>query len=308
MLKTKLRVLIPLLLCTFVLFAASLACIETGNGSSADNNSLQQTKISLGLTQTVIANIQLNPPQDQPATEAPQVTEEIIAEVVPDVSYEGISFSFDSSIAASVSPSTVPGQNLGENYMPGDTYPTHYEFLFNGYALAGAYHTAIIRVYPVAEYESISQLAVDSFAEFRAALDTHPSAGPDKYLPFIPFWPAAQILTAQSAYFDFQNGSGLRYMVMYGQELYPVDNKNLFYTYQGMTTDGAYYVSAILPISHRVLPNDADDVIGDWETFMNNWDTYLFETVQLLGEQTPQSYYPQMNLLDAMMQSFSINP
>jgi len=308
MLKTKRRTLIPLLLCAFVLFAASLACEGEGIGSSADDISLQQTKISLGLTQTAIASVQLNPPQDQPATEAPQVTEEIIAEVVPDVSYEGISFSFDSSIAASVSPSTVPGQNLGEDYMPGDTYPTHYEFLFNGYALADTFHTAIIRVYPVAEYESISQLAVDSFADFRAALDTHPSAGADKHLPFMPFWPAAQILTAQSAYFDFQNGSGLRYLAMYGQALYPVDNKNLFYTYQGMTTDGAYYVSAILPISNPVLPNDGDDVVGDWNTFMNNWDTYIVETIQLLGEQTPQSYYPQMNLLDAMMQSLSINP
>ena len=308
MLKTKRRTLIPLLLCAFVLFAASLACEGEGIGSSADDISLQQTEISLGLTQTAIASVQLNPPQDQPATEAPQVTEEIIAEVVPDVSYEGISFSFDSSIAASVSPSTVPGQNPGEDYMPGDTYPTHYEFFFNGYALADTFYTPIILVYPVAEYESISQSAVDSFAEFRTALNTHPSAGADKHLPFLPFWPAAQTLTAQSAYFDFQNGSGLRYLAMYGQDLYPVDNKNLFYTYQGMTTDGAYYVSATMPISNPVLPNDGDDVVGDWNTFMNNWDTYLVETIQLLGEQTPQSYYPQMNLLDAMMQSLSINP
>jgi len=66
---------------------------------------------------------------------------------------------------------------------------------------------------------------------------------------------------------------------MYGQALYPVDNQNLFYTYQGMTYDNQYYISAVMPVIHLGLPDDGYSEIDDWEEFSNNFDSYITETV-----------------------------
>jgi hypothetical protein len=94
---------------------------------------------------------------------------------------------------------------------------------------------------------------------------------------------------------------------MFGQAVYPIDNKNLFYTYQGITDDGRYYISAVLPVINGGLPNDGASLLDDYEGFIENWDTYLAETLTWLEEQTPQSFLPNLEDLDAMMSSFVIN-
>ncbi len=126
-------------------------------------------------------------------------------------------------------------------------------------------------------------------------------------LPFLPMWNAAQMFSANVEYIDFQNGSGLRYLTMFGQAIYPIDNMNLFYTFQGITDDGRYYISAILPVIHGGLPNDGASLLDDYEGFIENWDNYLAETLTFLEEQPPQSFLPNLEDLDAMMSSFVIN-
>ena len=113
------NLLISLLALTTVLLS-SLACsIDLGSGNSAEELGLQQTAVALQQTQTALENATL--PQDQTTGEpAPQV--EVPGEQ-PDVVYEGISFSFDPNITQSVNMSTVPSQNMGEDYMPAKPTP-----------------------------------------------------------------------------------------------------------------------------------------------------------------------------------------
>ena len=283
---------------------SSLACsIDLGSGDSAEELGLQQTAVALQQTQTALESTAL--PQEQPTDEpAPQVEEPVEQ---PDVVYEGISFSFDPNIAQSVNMSTIPGQNMGEDNMPGETYPTYFEFTFNNYAVGDHFHTPKISVYPVDEYRAISSYASERIDSLQLALMNHPAGGVISDLPFLPMWPAAQIFSAQVGYFDFQNGSGVRYLTMYGQATYPVDNQNLFYTYQGLTNDGRFYISAVLPVMHLGLLDDGSSQIDDWMAFENNWETYINDTVNWLNAQDPGSFFPGINLLDSMMASFKVN-
>jgi len=207
-----------------------------------------------------------------------------------------------------VNTAIIQGQNLGDDFMPSETYPTHYEFTFNGYAVGDHFHTPKILVYPVGDYRSISQFAADQIDSLQAALVNRPGGSAMSSLPFLPMWNAAQLFSAQVSYFDFQNGSGLRYLSMYGQGLSPVDNQNLFYTFQGLTHDGRYYISAVLPVTHNNLPNDGSSTITDWMAFEQNWETYLAETLRFLGEQPGESYIPNLIQLDEMMASFQVSP
>jgi hypothetical protein len=94
---------------------------------------------------------------------------------------------------------------------------------------------------------------------------------------------------------------------MYGQDVYPVDNQNMIFTYQGLTSDGRFYITANLPLTHFGLPFDGSTVMGDYMTFHENWDTYIADTVAWLNAQDPANFFPDITILDEMMASFEIN-
>ncbi|MBG0771172.1 MAG: hypothetical protein H0S82_05650, partial [Anaerolineaceae bacterium] len=189
-----------------------------------------------------------------------------------------------------------------------ETYPTYYEFSFSGFAIGNHFHTPVIHVYPVDEYRSISTMASNIIDDLQAALTNHPAGGTSGALPFLPIWNAAQIFSTNVTYFDFQNGSGVRYLTMYGQALYPVDNQNLFYTFQGLTNDGQYYISAVIPVTNPILPDDGSATVDDWMAFDQNWESYIEGVLQTLNGQSAENFTPNLALLDEMMASFSIEP
>lgn len=314
--STKLHSKKIFILAMLVLLLSSLACrLDIGGSDQAQEISLQQTLVALQMTQTAMENqvatavvqpdTETTPLPEPEPTQTPQDTVETGDE--PDVSFEGIHFSLDPNIANGTFPVIIPGKNMGDDYMPGDTYPTHFEFTFESYAVGEHFHTPKILVYPVEEYRAISDHAEDTIDNLAEALITRPSGGSMSNLPFLPIWPAAQIFSAQVTYFDFQNGSGVRYLTLFGQGLAPVDNQNLFYTYQGLTEDGRYYLSAVLPVALPTLPDDGASEIDDWTAFTENWEDYIAETITWLQMQGSETFTPNLTLLDEMMASFLID-
>ncbi len=291
-----------------LLVLSTIACGITTDDDPQEDIAIQLTTIALQQTQTAVV---------LPPTSAPPAQEEVptqptlpptdIPTPTPDVDFQGISFSFDDSIASGVSPAIIPAQNMGEDFMPMETYPEHYQFELNGYALSDTFHDPIIRVYPVQTYLDISQQAADNFLILETLLANRNLSTYDGYFPFLPIWNAAMIFHTKTDYVAFQNGDGIRFLTMFGQALYPLDNTNVFYTYQGLTNDGNYYVSAVLPISNPILPDNGDYLMEDYMAFQDNWDNYLAETLQLLNAQPLASFGPRIDILDQMINSISIN-
>jgi hypothetical protein len=73
-------------------------------------------------------------------------------------------------------------------------------------------------------------------------------------LPFLPIIPQMQSFAVHAAILRFNDGSGIRYISEYSESLDPVSNRTLFYTFQGLTADGATWVAVTLPITNPVLP------------------------------------------------------
>ena len=110
---------------------------------------------------------------------------------------------------------------------------------------------------------------------------------------------------AQEKYIDFQNGSGIRYLTQYSQDITPITNQNLFYTFQGLTADGAYYVTATFPISAPTLADEP--AIDDWNAFGAGYQDYLTQTINDLNTLTSDEYEPDLALLDTMVQSLRVD-
>jgi hypothetical protein len=238
------------------------------------------------------------PPSEQPATQAPSVTE-----APPQVSYEGINFSLVPGIAQSVTPGSIPAApGDPANSFPGDVHPAYLEFAFNDYVLSDTFHDPKIMVYPAKDYGAMDPSVAQIILKLEQLLQDKPSNV--ESLPFLPIFNAGQFMQANIKYLDFQNGSGVRFLTQYGQAAWPINNKDMFYTFQGLTSDGNWYIAAILPVSHPSLPNDDQTVPGgDIEAFDQNFPNYLAQVETQLSTQPDDSFTPSLVILDALIQS-----
>jgi hypothetical protein len=190
-----------------------------------------------------------------------------------------------------------------------EMHPQYTQLTLNGYALADKFFNPHISVYPIQEYVS---LYPENIPPAMAALQALIGGGAssDAALPFLPVFPAAQVFHAQFRVLPFMSGGGIRYLTLYAQYFAPVNNHDLFYTYQGLTSDGKYWVSAILPINNPILPANSDNPPGGmtWEEFSNTYETYRADVTDQLNSQTYDSFIPTLASLDALVASIVIQP
>ena len=236
-------------------------------------------------------------PGEQPPTELPPDA------TAPDVSYEGVSFSYDDSLATGVTAEIV--QAVGpEGVGIWDVAPEHIRFSFEGYVVPDSIHEPRVLVFPVADYEAVNQGAAMNIASLRQLLSERP-ASPDN-MPFLPPPGGPVPVRTQFAYLDFQSGTGLRSVVWTGQ-VQAVSNRELVYTFQGLTADGGYYVAIHLPVNHPTLPADGFEIPGgDLEAFAANNENYVLEMTLALDSEDPSSFFPDLALLDALVESLEI--
>ena len=235
-----------------------------------------------------------------------------------DAAFGMVSLRLPAGLATGITGQVVPATEGNADELPfWEIHPSHTVITLTGYTSQNTYFAPHIEVYPVPEFESMNEGAARNLAELRSLLQERPEMAPE-HLPMIPVFNAAQIVHAQMRYVDFQDGSGVRYLAQYGQAYMPVNNQELFYTFQGLTADGAYCVVAILPVSATFLqatfepdapvPPDGVPFPGYQETDTAKIEAY-YEAVTAELEQAPAgSLAPDLALLDALMQSVRVLP
>lgn len=237
-----------------------------------------------------------------PTTEPPGVTEP--PPVVTNLTCNELSLYLDPALASGYDCQTIP-----ESSMEFELYPQHTELTLQGYPLAGKFFEPRLSIYPVAQYTA---LLPDHIPSQVAALQTLLAGGAtgETSLPFLPVFNAAQVFHAQYLVIPFVNGGGIRFLTEYAQYYAPVNNTDLFYTYQGLTADGQFWVSATLPVNLPGLPADAANPPGGvtWEEFSNTYTPYITDMIAQLNSQPAGAYTPSLAALDALVASITIVP
>ncbi|RJP49097.1 MAG: hypothetical protein C4583_13225 [Anaerolineaceae bacterium] len=231
----------------------------------------------------------------------------------PVVSFENVNFILPAEVATNALAGSVSAVNVTDGPMSVNT-PEHIKFEFDGYALYGTFHEPHIIVYPAQEYAALNEGASRSIAKLQAILNG--TAAPiAENLPFIASFNAGQLFAAQIQVIQFQSGSGVRFLTEYGQYFATANNHDLFYQFQGLTSDGKYYILAILPASHPLLaydekPETAPPSGGipfpgyENESELTN---YYTNVVNLLNSAAPENFTPALTSLDALIQSLEIH-
>jgi hypothetical protein len=240
-----------------------------------------------------------------PATQAPANGTAIAVNNISFVIPSGFGNGVQAETTEAVPPSEdMPWWGIG---------PAYNKYLIQGYSLSETFHHPAIYVFPVDEYIQMNPDVATLIEKLRGILNTPSQPLPER-LPFLPTFNAGQIFYSNEQILAFQNGTGVRYLTQYAQAPYPANNKDLFYTFQGLTSDGTFYVSAILPINAAFLPADggpdtplpAGGVPFDWNNFENV--PAHFELVkEKLNATDPNAFSPSLSILDTLIQSIHIN-
>ncbi len=81
------------------------------------------------------------------------------------------------------------------------------------------------------------------------------------------------------------------------------------YVFQGLTDDGQYYVSAVLPINHPDLPANRQEAdFDDANITAEAYEAYLDELLSQLEAAPAGSFTPSLEALDALIESLVVEP
>ena len=231
------------------------------------------------------------------------------------VSFQNVSFVIPNGLANGANPETVAavGENDGG---PWSVAPAHLKFTLTGYPLQGKFFEPYMLVYPAQDFEAVSDGAGQSLGMLRAILAS-PSAPLSKdKLPSVPGFNAAMVFASNTSVLPFQNGSGVRMLTEYAQYFASVNNQDLFYQFQGLTSDGKYYIIAILPVNAPFLAADEDPaapVPSDGIAFPDyntageaEFTAYYQAMTDKLNATSPEAFTPTLSQLDALIASISI--
>jgi hypothetical protein len=231
------------------------------------------------------------------------------------VSYGNVSFFLPKELASNALAGTAPAV-VGIADGPGwDVAPEHIKFQLENYALYDTFHEPYILMIPAPEYAAVNEQAAKNIARLQAII-SGAAAPTAENLPHVTTFNAGQLFAAQIEIVRFANGSGVRFLTEYGQYFATANNHDLFYQFQGLTSDGKYYILAILPASHPLLAHDEKPETApppggipfpgyENESALTN---YYIDVVNLLNSAAPDSFIPALTNLDALIQSISIAP
>ncbi len=281
----------------------TLACSLTGVAPAAPTAvPMDQVGTVVAATMQALLTGTPGPNQPAPTQAATQVSNTSVV-------CQNVSLVIPPGLAGGVAAEAV--QAVGEDSgAPWDVAPAHVKCTLTGYQLQGKFHEPAIYVYPADAYAQAQPGAAEQIDRLKKILAG--SAPLKETLPDVPFFNAGSLIAANIKVIPFQNGSGVRALTQYAQYSGPINNRELFYHFQGLTSDNKYYVIAILPITAPILAEDEKPeapVPPDGVPIppgVGPDNAYYASVTMKLNALAPDSYAPSLNTLDGLMQSILV--
>jgi hypothetical protein len=223
------------------------------------------------------------------------------------VSCSELSFFLDPALGRGFECEAVQESSSSDIPMDIFIYPAHTELTIQNYPLTHTQFPPQILIYPIGRF---SELLPDSIPPRVAGLKRYISTGSwsGGVLPFLPPIPQMQTFTSHETPISFNGGKGVRFITEYSEGPLPISNRNIIYTFQGLTDDEMYWVAVTLPISSTVLAESYDTLPEGHtqESLIQNYNAYVRDVKDKLDAQATGAFSPAINSLDNLIMSISV--
>jgi hypothetical protein len=208
----------------------------------------------------------------------------------------------------------VPG-TPGTPLSPSD--PPHVAFALYGSAAEGdrvdrvGWGAFVIRVYPVAEIAGFAEPA-KNLAQLQRILTDRPDlspymeAGHSGELPWAPLPEAGQVLRARVHYIDSPQLSGIAYVTAWAQGESTFGAGDFWYTFQGLSSDGSWYVSVDVVINASMFPATAPNDPSIYAS-QRAYEAYIGQTIAELNSAGPRKFSPSLTAVNDLVNSMTFD-
>ncbi len=232
------------------------------------------------------------------------------------VLFAGNGFTFDESLGASVNITQVPGGPTGEDG-PAALGPGHQAFTLYGPRQEGARvpralsSPGVVRFYRTADLAGHGWQA-QQLTELQSLLDERPDLAPytapgeggaSLPLPFVLDGSAAQAIDARAQYIDTSSLAGIAYLTVFRQDLFPFAAGDFWYSFQGLSADGEWYVAADFKIEADMFPAKVSGKDAKQVGTAKKWMAYQEQSVQTLEAATADAFTPPLSSIDDLIMS-----
>ena len=218
------------------------------------------------------------------------------------------------ALGINVEPVTVAGvvDPLGTPFVEAGL-PAHVRLVFGGIKPDTARvnpREAQVLVIPIAGYLAKFAQMPELQEEVRAQIDELKKFLKDRTITdaetitVLPPFNAAQLIHSRIEYLNLPNGQGVRFLTAYATDPAPITSADLFYTFQGFTNDGLYYIAAFFPLETSTLTKlPANVAAAEADEAANRFGDYLARITQQLDGANNGNFKPSLDALDTVMRS-----
>lgn len=228
------------------------------------------------------------------------------------LAYDGFQMSFPAGLAQGVNLWNFAADPV-DFFYPGGPQPAHTQFMFYSgeevpnYPYMAPFAVHLYRLDALEDYEYVQQ----QVADLRELLAQRPDLSSymvglnvegNMLLPYLPPLNAAQAIRALAKYVETPGFEGIAYVTTFRQDVSPFVGREFFYTFQGLSRDGKFYVGATAWLNTELFPAEIGNL--DYEAFIARYEEYLAESIATLNAASASDFAPSLDALDAIFASF----
>jgi hypothetical protein len=217
------------------------------------------------------------------------------------ITHGGVTLFYDPNLIMDIEAATIPASEGGPYEEPHPAY-VQFSLILEGGAVSAVFIPA---------YEAILDSAGETFDALQSLI-TGKSYTAGECIPELPLMAFYQTCDHQQfnsnvAFLDFQNGSGVRFVTVYGiQDAAPITNEHLAYLFQGITDDGQCYLRVGFQMYHTGLEDFGEiplDIYSD--PTGDALVAYFADHERLLNEQE-DGFSPPLSVFDDIISSLRV--
>jgi len=227
------------------------------------------------------------------------------------ITHDDFSFILDVEVGKNINIVSYVGDSP-QDAAPGFTDAPYTQFLFYGDDSSLGFlfdQGGGIRLYEtedLAEYDFMQAIIeeLDQLLSDQSDLQSYMDIIEDNSnaLPFLPLMLHGQTVKARAQYIETNYVRGIEFITTSQAAAEPFLNNQFFYTFQGLSTDGQYYVSMVIPLTTELFPAEIP-VNFDMATFVDTLPQYLADSVEMLNNATASDFAPNLETVDDLIES-----
>jgi len=257
------------------------------------------------------------------------------------VAYRGVTFIYGAELASAVIAEKRSASPLEcDTDKPDGIHPEYIAFIFKGtYAAdhdghlqkydsleneSSFFSPPEIGIYPVEGYKQAFSVSKDMVAwtekqvKSLRKLSSQRIASFAREIPVLPWIEPSPDFQTRVKRLAFASGRGIFFLTHYNPDGYAlINNQGMGYLFQGLTSDGRYYISGLFPVRAQFLPKDrsveeADgfDPVKEYRpgdtAFKKKYAVYRASVVKRLKDLSANRYDPDLTSFEKLIGSLKI--